>query len=70
MKHDSKIDRLILRGIAFCFVATFLIGCMASIFSSFLSHTVKATAKVASSAARITADSARAATHTITKPFC
>ena len=69
MKSVSSFDRLVVRGLLLCVMSAFLTGCMASAAVSVVSQTVKTTAKVAGTAARITLDGAKAASHTITKPF-
>jgi K+-transporting ATPase c subunit len=56
-------------GITLCLVTTFLTGCMATAAVTVVSQTVKTTAKAAGTAARLTMDGARVASHTITKPF-
>ena len=60
---------MVLRGLALCLLTAFLAGCMASAAVTVVSQTAKTTARAAGTAARITMDGARAASHTITKPF-
>lgn len=69
MRCTSRTDRLVVRGLLLCLVSAFLSGCMAGAAVSVVSQTVKTTAKAAGTAARITMDGARAASHTITRPF-
>jgi len=69
MNSRSTFDQMILRALALSIVTAFLAGCMAGAAVTVASQTVKTTAKVAGTAARITMDGARAVTHTVTKPF-
>ncbi len=69
MKSASSFDRLVVCGLLLCLMSAFLTGCMAGAAVSVASKTVKTTAKVAGSAARITWKGAKAASHTISKPF-
>jgi len=69
MQSGSSLDRMVLRIIALCVVSTFLAGCMASAAVTVASQTVKTTAKVAGTAARVTMDGARVVSHTVSRPF-
>ncbi len=69
MNSRSSLDRLILRALALSFVTVFLAGCMAGAAATVVSQTVKTTAKVAGTAARITLDGARVVSNTVTRPF-
>ncbi len=69
MKSASSLDRLFMCSLLLCLMSVFLTGCMAGAAVSVVSQTVKTTAKAAGTAARITMNGARAASHTITKPF-
>lgn len=69
MLAGSSIDRMVLRIIGLCVVSAFLAGCMANAAATVASQTVKTTAKVAGTAARVTMDGARAVSHTVSRPF-
>lgn len=69
MLSGSATDRLVLRVIALCIVSSFLAGCMASAAVTVASQTVKTTAKAAGTAARVTMDSAKAVSNTVSRPF-
>jgi len=69
MNFGSSLDRLVLRGLALCLIASFLAGCMATAATTVVSQTVKTTAKAAGTAARVTMDGARAASNTVSRPF-
>ena len=69
MRCASANDRMVVRGLLLGFVSAFLSGCMAGAAVNVVSQTVKTTAKAAGTAARITMDGARAASHAITRPF-
>jgi hypothetical protein len=69
MKSESSTDRIVVRGLLLCLMSAFLSGCMAGAAVSVVSQTVKTTAKAAGTAARITMDGAKAASHIATKPF-
>lgn len=67
--NSGNIIGLVIRILALCFLSAYLAGCMASAAVTVASQAVKTTAKATGTAARITMDGARAASHTITKPF-
>lgn len=69
MRRETTSDRMLVLGLTLCLVTTFLAGCMATAAVTVVSQTVKTTAKATGTAARLTMDGARAASHTITKPF-
>ncbi len=69
MRCMGSTDRMVIRGLLLCLMSVYLSGCMASAAMSVISQTVKTTAKTAGTAVRITMDGARAASHTITRPF-
>ena len=67
-RQDISV-RMAVQWAALCFMSALLAGCMATAAVTVASQTVKTTAKVAGTAARITMDGAQAASHTITRPF-
>ena len=69
MNSRSKLDRFVIRALALSIVTTFLAGCMAGAAVTVASQTVKTTAKVAGTAARVTMDGARVVSKTVTRPF-
>lgn len=60
---------MVLKGLAFCLLAAFLAGCIASAAVSVVSQTVKRAAKAASTATRISLVGIRTAPHTLIQAF-
>jgi Na+/H+-dicarboxylate symporter len=69
MNSQSPVDRMVLKGLAFCLLTAFLAGCIASAFLTIVSQTAKMAAKAASTATRISLDGFRAASHTLIRTF-
>lgn len=67
--NSGNVISFVIRILALGFLTVCVAGCMASAAVTVASQAVKTTAKATGTAARITMDGARAASHTITKPF-
>ena len=65
----SSANLMVVRGLLLCLMSAFLAGCMAGAAVSVASQSVKTTAKVAGTAARITMDGAKVVSSIVTKPF-